>query len=46
MSRTFLREVPIEKFTAKEEEYYRKQGYEIVITDKNTVEIWAPEDAA
>ncbi len=40
MSRTFLREIPLDKFDDKQLKYYEAQGYEIVwLTD--SVEIWA-----
>lgn len=41
MDRTFIREIPIEKFTKEQEEYYVKNKNEIVLTDHNTVEVWA-----
>ncbi len=41
MDRTFIREIPLDKFTKEQEDYYRKQGLEIVITDDNTVTVWA-----
>ena len=41
VQRTFIREVPIERFTDKDLEYFTKQGYEIVWKDES-VEIWCP----
>lgn len=40
MSRTFLREIPIDKFTDKDLKYFTDQGYDIVWKDES-VEIYA-----
>lgn len=40
MAKTFLREIPIDRFTDKDLEYFTKQGYEIEWKEESVV-IWA-----
>lgn len=40
MSKTFIREVPIDRFTDKDYKYYTEQGFEIVWKE-DSVEIYA-----
>jgi hypothetical protein len=40
MNKTFIREVPIDRLTDKEMEYFEKQGYEIVWKE-DSIEVWA-----
>ena len=39
--RTFIREIPLDKFTKEQEAYYVKNGNEIELSDHDTVLIWA-----
>lgn len=41
MKRTFIREIPLDRFTKEMEEDFTKRGFEIVLTENNSVEIYA-----
>lgn len=40
MTRSFLREIPIDRFTDKDLQYYTEKGYELVWKEES-IEIWA-----